>query len=65
MSTFDQSAQASNGSLTHIWLSREGRTDQFLHFPSPTYGIDANRTFEVRITNKSAANNDLYFDMLL
>jgi len=44
MSTFDQQ---SNGTLTHMWVSRDGGLDQFLHFPSPTYGIDANRTFEV------------------
>lgn len=46
MSTFDQNA---NGTLTHVWISKEGRTDRFLHFPSPTYGIDTNRTFEVRL----------------
>jgi len=48
MSTFDQSENSNNGTLTHLWLSREGRVDRFLHFPSPTYGIDANKTFEVR-----------------
>lgn len=49
MNTFEHTSEtASNGTLTHIWVSREGRTDRFLHFPSPTYGIDANRTFEVK-----------------
>ncbi|RWS29912.1 CD109 antigen-like protein, partial [Leptotrombidium deliense] len=43
MSSFDEQ---SNASLTHVWISNEGRVDQFLHFSSPTYGIDANRTFE-------------------
>ncbi|KAI1297211.1 Antigen -like protein [Halotydeus destructor] len=43
MSTFDQQ---SNGTLTHVWVSRDGEVDQFLHFASPTFGIDANRTFE-------------------
>jgi hypothetical protein len=55
MSTFDQSANSSNGTLTHLWLSREGRVDRFLHFPSPTYGIDANKTFEVRFIIKNFA----------
>lgn len=44
MSTFDQNA---NGSVTHAWISRDGAVDQFLHFASPSFGIDANRTFEV------------------
>ena len=49
MNTFEHTSETtSNGTLTHIWVSREGRTDRFLHFPSPTYGIDANRTFEVK-----------------
>jgi len=48
MSTFDDSA-VSNGTVTHLWVSREGSLDQFLHFASPSYGIDANRTFEVVI----------------
>ena len=49
MNTFEHTSEtSSNGTLTHIWVSREGRTDRFLHFPSPTYGIDANRTFEVK-----------------
>lgn len=44
MNTFDAD---SNGTLIHAWTSRDGATDQFLHFPSPSLGIDANRTFEV------------------
>ncbi|RWS18059.1 CD109 antigen-like protein [Dinothrombium tinctorium] len=43
MNSFDLQ---SNATLTHVWISKEGRIDQFLHFPSPTYGIDANKTFE-------------------
>ena len=48
MSTFDQTISSSNGTLTHLWLSRDGKVDRYLHFPSPTLGIDANKTFEVR-----------------
>jgi hypothetical protein len=55
MNTFDQSVNFSNGTLTHLWLSREGRVDRFIHFPSPTYGIDANKTFEVRFIIKNFA----------
>ncbi|XP_053203111.1 CD109 antigen-like isoform X2 [Panonychus citri] len=43
MSTFDHQT---NSSLTHVWVSREGSVDKFIHFPSPTIGIDSNRTFE-------------------
>jgi CD109 antigen len=46
MSTFEQSVTARNGTLNHVWLSRDGKIDRFLHFPSPSYGIDANKTFE-------------------
>ena len=46
MSTFDDSNEQ-NGTVTHVWVSRDGSLDQFLHFPSPSFGIDANRTFEV------------------
>ena len=46
MSTFDQQL---NGTLSNEWISREGVLDRFIHFPSPSYGIDANRTFEVRL----------------
>ena len=46
MSTFDDFS-GSNGTVTHVWVSRDGFTNQFLHFASPSYGIDANRTFEV------------------
>ena len=48
MNTFDNSVSARNGTLTHLWYSREGKVDRFFHFPSPTYGIDANKTFDVR-----------------
>ncbi|KAI1297215.1 Antigen -like protein [Halotydeus destructor] len=43
MSTFDQQ---SNGTLNHLWISRDGESDQFLNFASPSFGIDMNRTFE-------------------
>ncbi|XP_013776899.1 CD109 antigen-like isoform X2 [Limulus polyphemus] len=43
MNTFDEAA---NGTLTHIWHSREGHSDSVFYFPSSSYGIDANRTFE-------------------
>lgn len=43
MGTFDEET---NGTFTHIWFSREGNADEIVHFPSSTYGIDANRTFE-------------------
>jgi hypothetical protein len=46
MSTFDDFS-GSNGTVTHVWVSRDGSKNQFLHFASPSYGIDANRTFEV------------------
>ncbi|XP_076260328.1 macroglobulin complement-related isoform X2 [Rhynchophorus ferrugineus] len=43
MGTFDQS---SNGTLRHAWTSHDGHPDELVYFPSSTYGIDANRTFE-------------------
>ena len=50
MSTFDHQ---SNNTLSHVWISREGRLDQLLDFASPSYGIDANRTFQVRCLHLS------------
>lgn len=44
MNTFDSNP---NVSLTHLWISRENGLEKFLHFPSPTFGVDSNRTFEV------------------
>ncbi|CAG9820933.1 unnamed protein product [Phaedon cochleariae] len=43
MSTFDEQT---NGTLQHDWFSHEGNPDELVYFPSNTYGIDANRTFE-------------------
>lgn len=43
MAQFDEET---NGTFQHTWMSREGNPDEFVHFPSSTYGIDANRTFE-------------------
>jgi hypothetical protein len=38
--------EESNGTLIHKWSSREGLPDEVVYFPSHSYGIDANRTFE-------------------
>ncbi|KAJ8681561.1 hypothetical protein QAD02_017353 [Eretmocerus hayati] len=35
-----------NGTHSHSWLFHDGDPDELLHFPSSTYGIDVNRTFE-------------------
>ncbi|KAJ8926001.1 hypothetical protein NQ315_009856 [Exocentrus adspersus] len=43
MSTFDEQ---SNGTYRHTWFSHEGNPDELVYFPSSTFGIDANRTFE-------------------
>ncbi|XP_074042539.1 macroglobulin complement-related [Leptinotarsa decemlineata] len=43
MSTFDEQT---NSTLQHTWFSHEGNPDELIYFPSSTYGIDANRTFE-------------------
>lgn len=43
MSNFDEQT---NGTLTFNWLSHEGNPDELVYFPSSTFGIDANRTFE-------------------
>ncbi|CAG9763785.1 unnamed protein product [Ceutorhynchus assimilis] len=43
MMTFDEHI---NGTLKHDWMSHEGYPDELIYFPSSTYGIDANRTFE-------------------
>jgi len=47
MITFDNILQMHNASLTHAWYMRNGMLDRFLYFPTPSLGIDANRTFEV------------------
>lgn len=43
MSTFDEQT---NGTLKHTWYSHEGNPDELVYYPSSTFGIDANRTFE-------------------
>nr|QOJ54018.1 macroglobulin complement-related 2 [Ixodes ricinus] len=43
MNSFDS---VINGTLTQEWFSREGNDYSFVCFPSPTYGLDSNRTFE-------------------
>nr|CAD7577964.1 unnamed protein product [Timema californicum] len=43
MSTFDEDT---NGTFVHQWFSHEGNPDEMVYYPSSTYGIDANRTFE-------------------
>lgn len=42
----DRFDEESNGTFAHQWLSRDGDQDDIVYFPSSTYGIDANRTFE-------------------
>lgn len=43
MSTFDEQT---NGTHRHSWISHEGNPEELVYFPSSTFGIDANRTFE-------------------
>ncbi|XP_014293821.1 CD109 antigen [Halyomorpha halys] len=43
MATFDEDT---NGTYSETWYSHEGDPEDFVYFPSSTYGIDANRTFE-------------------
>lgn len=43
MASFDE---ATNGTHKHTWHFHQGRPDELVYFPSSTYGIDANRTFE-------------------
>lgn len=43
MSTFDEQT---NGTHKHTWYSHEGNPDELVYYPSSTFGIDANRTFE-------------------
>ncbi|CAH2000434.1 unnamed protein product [Acanthoscelides obtectus] len=43
MSTFDDDT---NGTHHLTWFSHEGNPDELVYFPSSTFGIDANRTFE-------------------
>lgn len=43
MSYFDE---ATNGTFGYTWRSHIGDADELVYFPSSTYGVDANRTFE-------------------
>ncbi|CAH0764124.1 unnamed protein product [Diatraea saccharalis] len=43
MSRFDEST---NGTFAYTWRSHFGDADDLVYFPSSTFGIDANRTFE-------------------
>lgn len=43
MASFDD---FTNGTLGYSWMSHEGNPDEPVYFPSNTFGIDANRTFE-------------------
>lgn len=43
MSQFDEET---NGTFSHRWYSHQGNPDELVYYPSSTYGIDANRTFE-------------------
>ncbi|XP_050294787.1 CD109 antigen [Anthonomus grandis grandis] len=43
MMTFDERL---NGTRRHGWMSHEGYPDELVYFPTGTYGIDVNRTFE-------------------
>jgi CD109 antigen len=47
MINFDED---SNGTLTHKWISRDGFPDEIAYFPSHSFGIDVNRTFEYNLT---------------
>ncbi|GIZ00393.1 CD109 antigen [Caerostris extrusa] len=44
MSLFDEGV---NGTLTHLWLSKEGNLESVVHYPAASYGIDAAATFRV------------------
>lgn len=43
MAHFDE---ATNGTFAYTWRSHRGDADDLVYFPSSTFGIDANRTFE-------------------
>lgn len=38
--------EQTNGTFQHTWRSHDGDPDESVYFPSSTFGIDANRTFE-------------------
>lgn len=43
MANFDEQT---NGTFKQTWISHEGDPDELVYYPSSTFGIDANRTFE-------------------
>ncbi|XP_053673815.1 CD109 antigen [Anopheles nili] len=43
MLSFDEHT---NGTLKQTWMSHDGDPDELVYYPSSTFGIDANRTFE-------------------
>lgn len=43
MATFDEQT---NGTHSFTWTSHAGNPDELVYFPSSTFGIDVNRTFE-------------------
>ncbi|KAF7387314.1 CD109 antigen-like [Vespula maculifrons] len=43
MAHFDEDT---NGTYSHTWLLHGGDPDEMVYFPSSTFGIDVNRTFE-------------------
>ncbi|KYN20816.1 PREDICTED: CD109 antigen [Trachymyrmex cornetzi] len=43
MSHFDEET---NGTHTHTWQYHDGDPDEMIYFPSSTFGIDVNRTFD-------------------
>lgn len=50
MITFDNVLRLNNASLNYVWKSHYGTVDRFIYFPSPTIGIDTNKTFEVSVS---------------
>lgn len=38
--------EETNGTHSHSWLYHDGDPDEIVYFPSSTFGIDVNRTFE-------------------
>ncbi|XP_076278981.1 macroglobulin complement-related [Lasioglossum baleicum] len=43
MAHFDEDT---NGTHSHVWLYHDGDPDEVVYYPSSTFGIDANRTFD-------------------
>ncbi|KAG5340833.1 CD109 protein, partial [Acromyrmex charruanus] len=43
MAHFDEQT---NGTYTHTWQYHDGDPDEMIYFPSSTFGIDVNRTFD-------------------